>query len=191
MLSFTRVFAAIAIAFLSALIAAAPGHATVISRTIEFTASDLDFSAPVDPVVGSFSITFDNAVTVLNQTSGIGLISLNIVLEASGVGFDYFSGGDDTLVIGGVLGGVSTISGNVDDFLLVIDNVSTAPVFQFFFYSQADAINNAHFARNLNGTVGPIAVPEPASLALLGAGIVAAALSRRRKGAKAAEADAG
>ena len=186
----TRVFAAIAIATLSALIAAAPGYAAIISRTIDFTGSNFDFNPPVDPVTGSFAITFDNAANLTNQTTGLSIISFNITVP-SGIGFDYYAA-SDTLLIGGLLGGVNTIPGNVDDFMLAILDISTVPEFQILFYTQADNNNTPHMARSLNGTVGPLAVPEPASLALFGAGIVAAGLIRRRKSvARAAGTKAG
>ncbi len=73
-------------------------EAALITRTYNVTASGFVAGAPVDPVTGSFTVTFDNASDILaDTTSGITVNSLNIAV-ASGVGFNHSVSSD--LLIG-------------------------------------------------------------------------------------------
>jgi hypothetical protein len=53
-----------------------PANAITITETINFTASDFLAGAPVDPVIGSFTITFDPTTSV-NVGTTITLNNLN------------------------------------------------------------------------------------------------------------------
>jgi hypothetical protein len=166
--------------------AAASANAAIISNTYNFTASDFTtFSgsatpaAPVDPVTGSFSVTFDNTVDVDNVTSGITQNALNIALGST-LAFSYVAS-VDMLMIGGLQTNVSGILNGSDDFLLVINGVSTTPVFTTFGYTDAD-FDVAFLAGTGSVTVGSVvAVAEPGSLALFGAALAGLGIIRRKR----------
>jgi hypothetical protein len=177
--------------FIGALVAlacaAAPASAAIISNTYNFTASGFTtFSgsatpaAPVDPVTGSFSVTFDNTVTVDNVTSGITQNALNIALGST-LAFSYVAN-VDMLMIGGLQTNVSGILNGSDDFLLVINGVSTTPVFTTFGYTDAEFPDVAFLASTGSVTVGAVvAVAEPGTLALFGAALAGLGFIRRKR----------
>ena len=104
------------ILLLSALVAGgavmgAGGTAAIGATTtydVMFTATDFESfpageAAPVDPVTGSFTITFDPTQTYTDETAGITLTGSNFTLDSS-LGFDYSPTGIDAdeLFVGGV-----------------------------------------------------------------------------------------
>lgn len=169
---------------------ASSASAAVITRTFEFSAHSFAASAgsyapPVDPVVGSFTIQFDDAADVTDATSGITLNHLNIVL-GSAIAYNYMAG-FDVLEIGVAEGGgASVIYGGMNDFFLRISNASSDnPMFLLAAYSQAptDAIWWTSSFETL-----PSAVPEPATWAMMiaGFGMTGTAIRRRRSAFAAA-----
>ena len=76
---------------LALLAAAQTAQATVITRTYIFTASGFTGGPPTaafDPVMGSVTVTFDNAASInTDQTAGVTLNSLN--LPHGTVGIQY------------------------------------------------------------------------------------------------------
>jgi hypothetical protein len=179
-----RIIQTVAATLLILMTLADPTSATIIRATYSFTASGFEPEAPVDPVTGSFSVTFDNSLDVRDQASGVFVASPLNIAVGSQIGINY-SPLDDTLTIGGLESGVNTIDGVFSDFAFDILNVSgkftfigegdqevKGPIFLDFFYSQS---TGAVFSAL---TVVPIA--EPTSLTLLTAGIIGLGLVRLR-----------
>ncbi|MBN9061654.1 MAG: hypothetical protein BGP06_02215 [Rhizobiales bacterium 65-9] len=188
------------VAIAALLISAAPGRAAIISQNVSFTATGFAFingvAPPVDPVSGSFNITFDNGVDYSNTTAGISLVSLNIAL-GSALAFNYDSA-TDLLTVGGAAPGPGLTDGPgsiqitpaSNDFYLRISDFSTAAaaVQQLgyaqasfpdgYYYTPADAKTTLAFAPITSG------VPEPSTWAMmllgfLGLGFVAGRRPRR------------
>ncbi len=70
------------------LLAAGPASATLMTYDVSFSANTFQVGsgadpAPVDPVTGSFTITLDPAVHVVDDTADISLTSLNIALGSA------------------------------------------------------------------------------------------------------------
>lgn len=147
-------------------------------------------AAPVSPVAGSFTITFDPTLTYTDQTAGITLKNLNIAL-GSALSFSFSPTGPSAneLVVGGAQDGAGLIFFNPpsDDFYLQITNFTTTPTFNQLGYSQTSLVS-----QNLFFTPTPpdglssvtvtraIAVPEPATIVLLGSTLLALGATRRQ-----------
>jgi hypothetical protein len=165
----------LAVAVLAVGISANSVEATTITLNYDFVANGFfPEGAPVDPVTGSFSITFDTLLSGPNETRGIRITNLNIALD-SRPAFFYIAE-IDRLIIGGLAFGAVGLEAGSNDFGLVMDNVSSInPVFLGFSYSHTGAITNF---RALSGRLTPSPVPEPATLSLLSLGLVSFAASR-------------
>ena len=155
-------------------------NADVMTYDVEFEANSFVVGsgpdpAPVDPVLGSFQITFDPTLTYVDETSGISLNSLNIALS-SALSFSYdpdsdaFGGG--TLIVGGISSGAGVITffPSTNDFWLFITDFASAPAFEQLGYTQTSVSNdNLFFTLNQTGSVNvSAAVPEPSSVLLFG-----------------------
>jgi hypothetical protein len=172
--------------------------ATPITRQIDFSFTGLALVSggpavppPVDPVTGSFTITFDPTLAYSNQTTGLVTNSLNLILGST-AGFTYFLS-QDILSLGGLNAGVTGTASNTFDFGIRMDHFLTAPVIGSAGYSQGGAVYAAGSSVTGTNTVGnlsftlavtdpnAVAVPEPLTLSLFSAGLVGAATLRRRK----------
>jgi hypothetical protein len=112
-------------------------QATPITGTYGFSYSGFNAGAPVDPVVGSITVTFDPAGgDIQEQTSGISLNSLNIPL-GSAIGFSYVTS-SDALIFGGISGTVETVNGG-DDFSFSIHGDSTLTPSGMFGFAYSEA----------------------------------------------------
>lgn len=165
-------------------------NAQSITRTFDFTAShffnffDASLHAPVDPVIGSATISFDRSLLVEDKTTGIKLNNINIML-GSHIAYSYYPTYDE-LRFGGINVGVSGAAGSTDDFYIIFSGASTTPRWGSFFYYQV-ATGDDVFA-SWNGNVSIVArdastLPEPSSWAFMvgGFGLVGGAKRSRRK----------
>jgi len=160
---------------------AQPADAAVITRTFQFSATNFSLivgsgTPPVATVIGSYTVTWDNAVKLVNQTTGITQNSLNIML-GSAPSWTYFVSG--TMQIGGIANATGGVSFASSDFTLQFSGASTTPTFGNFVFSQA--LVGATFVSS-TGTVSLVtAAPEPVSAVLLGSALVGLGLVRRRR----------
>ena len=84
-------------------ISSVTAKANTITLNYDFSASGFGIGAPVDPVTGSFSVTFDaDANFIGDETSGIVVSNLNIPLD-SAPSFTYVNAAN-VLYIGGSAG---------------------------------------------------------------------------------------
>jgi hypothetical protein len=150
-------------------------RAEPITLSFDFVASGFGIGAPVDPVRGSFFITFDNSQDLAEQTAGITISNLNIELD-SPPAFAYGAAAD-VLLLGTSLHGAQTLVPGTNDFLFGINNASTQPHAPFgFAYSQASAVAVFQGAATLTAAAP---IPEPATFTLIGAAAAFALLHRR------------
>jgi PEP-CTERM motif-containing protein len=152
-------------------------EAESITLSSGFVASGFEDGAPVDPVIGSFTITFDNSTNLRDQTTGVTYHNLNLVLD-SAPSFDYgrFA---DVLILGAAVGGTAEVGTGTNDFFFNIYDASTHPFAgPGFTYSQASGFHT--FTGNVTLTPFATPTPEPGTLLLFGSG-AAVALSRRRR----------
>ncbi|HME26142.1 MAG TPA: hypothetical protein VKI44_33240 [Acetobacteraceae bacterium] len=149
---------------------------------------------PVNPVVGSFTVTFDPALGAFsNRTTGIVVNSLNL-LVASPIAFSYSPTNTYELQIGGLDQGTGGLTDGVNDFLVdIFDSTRAAP----FFGDMAYTISATNVATGQFSSFGPLSrtdgtvtlvpastVAEPPMFALLLAGgllSVAVHATRRKR----------
>jgi hypothetical protein len=183
------------IAAFSGILTLSPASAGTVSDLVTFNATDfqtINIPAPVNPVTGSFTISFDPTLDYTDSTTGISLNSLNIVLGST-LSFTY-NHTNDFLQVGGLANGAGTIqySPSTDDFYLQIFGLGAGtPTFNQLGYTQTSySSDNYFYTLNQTGTVSatPItaAVPEPSTWAMLLLGFTGIGfLAYRRKSAPA------
>jgi hypothetical protein len=159
--------------FISVAAVAAP-----VSGLVNFSIPGL--GGPTDPLTGSINVSFDTSNTVVDVTlPGGAVVSLNASV-ASAVGYSYNSA-QDILSFGGIAAGVANLDIPNDDFTVEIQNLfgGRGPLLVSAQYNVgADA-----YVQLFGGTADfeAAAVPEPATMALLGAGLLGLAAVRRRR----------
>jgi hypothetical protein len=166
--------------------------ADIVTEVISFTASSFSVGpgsvdppgfAPVSPVTGEFSITFDPTKDYPEDTEDISVLSLNINLGSS-IAFTYYVL-EGYLRIGGAATGTNGISwgppdGPSDDFwvILYLAQYPLGVAFDDMVYCEAeDAV--WWQAGAIRGSVRP--VPIPAASILFGTGLIGLAVARLRK----------
>jgi hypothetical protein len=178
------------------LLASSTAFAAPITRTYDFTVVNVhdqtnnNVPAPANPVVGSVTITYDPALgTIINQTTGITVHSLNVAV-ASPIAFSYNAANTDEIQIGGLDQGTGGLTDGVADFLLdIFDASGPTPFFGNMDYTiQAATIATGQFSdfaanSRADGTVTvvPMAVAEPASIAIFGVGLFGLIRTRRNR----------
>jgi len=164
---------------LAALVAVLPARAANISLSYDFVAfgfspiGGLD-PAPVNPVTGRFSLTFDNSADISESAAGLSVSNLNLPPTPNPV-FSYLQA-QDMLVLRGIATGILGVIEGTDDYTLVLENVSTNPVAASMFYTSVD---NDLVIWGARGVLLSAVIPEPASLALLGFALAGLAAARR------------
>ena len=141
--------------------------------------------APIDPVMGSFTISFDPTLEYTNNTANVSLNSLNLAL-GSALAFIYEPDVDGgTLRVGGLASGANIVTFNppTNDFWFFSTQWQTTPEFQQVGYSQT-SVGQANLYFTLQdpqwGTVSASAIPEPSTFACLSFGLVGMAFFRRK-----------
>lgn len=160
---------------------ASSASAAIITKTFDFTAHSFvawNATAPsVDPVIGSITVVFDDAIPTMGATSGITINNLNIALS-SAISYDYFSG---YMTIGGLDQGVGDLGSWSDDFRLIIANASQEN-HTFTHLTYVEYGTGVFWSTTAFGDP-PSAVPEPATWAMMitGFGLAGTAIRRRRQ----------
>ena len=160
-------------------------HALIISNTYTVVGSNFLSTAqsPYASITESFTITFNNAVTVSQQTGGISLNGASTIIPTSTLAFTYVAGAD-SLIVGGLAATVATSDPASTDFAVVIQNASQTANFSITALSYTVGTGATFTATTRTTGTPPTTVPEPASLALLAtAGATLAFLRSRRANA--------
>jgi hypothetical protein len=169
----------------AALAALAPGlaSAAIVSGTLTFTAQNFGPGAPVDPVTGTVTFSFDNAASIFNATSG-GAVQFSVTgLNLPGSWTPVMSYLKDNTIGGFRLvdvlsfghsanGGTATAFGT-DDWRVAFNNISTAPSFREFTYTTT-ALTNGQYQTFVGR------VPEPGTLGLAAFALAGLVGVRRR-----------
>ena len=156
------------------------GQAVIINGTWDFSVDSGGTTYS-----GTFSLTgFDTSASVIDSTAGFSFSSNFVTTAGLDIGYSYTAipAPNDFLAIGPVPGaGVLATAPAINDFYLIISGLSASPTFSQFGYCP---IGSACIQETSGSLVArSTSVPEPGSLALLGAGFLGLALSRRRRNA--------
>jgi hypothetical protein len=170
----------------------AGASAATITRTYHVEATDFfnllggSQSAPTDPVVLDFTVTFDPSSSVAASSAGLTVNALNV----AGASEFAYNAPDDMITIGSEIYDSGQQSGegfgnSGSDYGLFLGGATSATPFAEIF-EYGDANDNFFASTSLSVTASPIvtaAVPEPASwaLTLAGFGAVGAAMRRRSR----------
>ena len=153
--------------------AAKTANASIITETINFTATGFGVGAPFTSATGSFTITFDPLVTVVGQGTTITFNNVNLPQGVSAPYFFYnasLSGGLLTVCSPSEPNASSCIiSPHHNEFDMQIINVKSTPKFNFLNYATLSVTNKIFVSGNgAFGSGGSVSVvPGP----IVGAGL--------------------
>lgn len=169
-------------AALAATLAAAPApqaEAAIVTLDYTVSATSFNINPGVDPVVISFSVSYDNALPGI-FSSGVTINSANIA-TGSTFGYAYNITGN-SLTIGGGPDGAAGIGGGTADFEIILLNVSTSPApFLVSVATPSLALVAGSTTITMVNNTPAEAIPEPASLALFGVAMAALGTLRARR----------
>ena len=166
------------------LLASTNAHATLVSFNIAVVASGYEAGAAYDPAVVDVTILFDNAANISATSTGLTVNSMSFPAAYGPVKFNYNATFDSMLVGNKLTASTCQISVPESTFCLIVKDVSTAPIATELNYSvKDDALYHADAIRQ---RVTVIPVPEPASWAMMIAGLALAGATLRRRAARVA-----
>jgi len=156
-----RILTLLAAMFVGLVALAPSGRAATINLAVSFTATGFSSGAPVNPVTGSFHLSFDPTHVYVADSHAVTNLSLNINFGDS-VLFTYAP------ILGGSIGGAHlgalVVGKGTDDFRLVVSPLLHLTAFT---YSQIGLGKN-YSTTHMTFNVVPIsATPIPASLIML------------------------
>ena len=134
-----------------------------------------NLSAPQDPISGSILFTAESLGAVVTSIDAIDLVIAGHIYTPLEIGVNFYGNG---YVFGAIANGIGVTRAATDDFYLILSSSSNV-----FAYAHS-GVFDTWVSRGVTATYTPQAeaIPEPASILLLLAGLGGVALLRRRHG---------